>query len=238
MKKDKIKIGNIEVDYNTNGVLKLFEIYRKMECNPDRIKKLEHDISQFKSVDEKIKYCKNLQKEYLLYLDWETLAVSGMTIAKSIFPKDAKLFFDREIQNEIDSLEAEKLTSKIKKRVITAQPNSFDELVNDKYSIQPFIDILKEVELPLIDAECNYIGKYKGALVVWIDELTRHSIIKKTSDIVLSLLLPQKINRLTISESTFRKSRKNAEDYYRIEFKQRISEIKLSQNSHSGKLGK
>ena len=119
MKKDKIKIGNIEVDDNTNGALKLFEIYRKKECNPDRIKKLEHDISQFISVDDKIKYCKNLYNEYLLYLDWETLAVSGMTIAKSIFPKDIKLFFDREIQIKIDSLEAEKLTKKIKKRVVT-----------------------------------------------------------------------------------------------------------------------
>lgn len=131
MKKDKIKIGNIEVEDNTNGALKLFEIYYKQECNPDRIKKLKHDISQFNSVDEKIKYCKNLYNEYLLYLDWETLTVSGMTIAKSIFPKDAKLFFDRIIQNEIDSLEAEKLTSKIKKPVVTAPAVAlFAQIVN------------------------------------------------------------------------------------------------------------
>lgn len=119
-------------------------------------------------------------------------------------------------------------------------PTTFEDLVHGEYSIQPFIDILKEVEPPLIDADCNFIGKSKGAIAVWIDELFKQAIIKKptNSDKVISLLVTKKIIGLTISDSTFRKARKNADKNYKEDFKTLISKVKLSQNSQKGKLGK
>lgn len=131
MEIEKIIIGNIEVQYTKSGVKSLFDLYYNQECNPDRINKLKEDISKFKNVDEKIQYCRDLYNDYLLYLDSNIKAVSGMTIASGIFPPDAKLFFDEKIQLMIDSLEAEKLRKKQKKREITAPAVAlFAQIVN------------------------------------------------------------------------------------------------------------
>jgi hypothetical protein len=107
MKNDKIKIGNIEVEYTRSGVFKLFELYYKKECNEDRTKELKNNISKIESIEEKIKYCKDILKEYNQNIDPNAFAVSGMTMKLEIFPKETKIFFDKNIQIEIDSLEAE-----------------------------------------------------------------------------------------------------------------------------------
>ena len=129
--------------------------------------------------------------------------------------------------------------SSIEKTNIEAQPTSFDELVHDEYSIQPFIDILKEVEPPLIDADCNFIGNSKGAICVWISQLRYYGIIKHYSDRkIYALLLPQRIKRFSVDESMFGKPHKKAKQDYIQDFKTLISKEKLSQLSHEGKLGK
>lgn len=118
-------------------------------------------------------------------------------------------------------------------------PTTFEDLVHGEYSIQPFIDILKEIEPPLIDADCNFIGKSKGAICVWISELSIQGIIKHYSDRkIYALLLPQIIIRFSIDESMFGKHHKKAEQCYRQDFKTLISKVKLSQTSQKGKLGK
>lgn len=181
-------------------------------------------------------HLRNFKRQYEKLSNWNELLAEWFSYTKKQMPatftphqKDNFLIWF-ESKNEIPN----------EKTNIEAQPTSFDELVHNEYSIQPFIDILKEVEPPLIDADCNYIGKNKGALVVWIEEMFRQAIIKKSnnSDKVFSSLLPQKIIGLTISDSTFRKGRKNAEMNYKEDFKTLISKEKLSQISHKGKLGK
>ena len=61
-------------------------------------------------------------------------------------------------------------------------PKTFDELFYNIDLVPQSIDVLKEIEPPLIDTDYNYIGKLKGIICVWIDELQRQGIVKHYSD--------------------------------------------------------
>ena len=111
-------------------------------------------------------------------------------------------------------------------------PKTFDELFYNTDLVKPCIDILKELDPPLIDTDCNYIGKLKGIVCVWIDELQRQGIVKHYSDRkIFASLIPQKIKRFSIDESMFGKYQSKAENLYRTDIKTMVSKIKLSQNS-------
>ena len=127
----------------------------------------------------------------------------------------------------------------IKKKKEQTQPKKFKELFYDKDLCKPCIDILRKADPPLIDAECNYIGRSKGAFCVWIEEIQRQGIIQRYPDRkIYANLLPTIINGFSINESMFGKIQKRAEEIYKKDFKIMISEIKLSQNSQKAKLGK
>jgi hypothetical protein len=127
-----------------------------------------------------------------------------------------------------------KQQTKTKKKQDT--PKTFEELFYDTYFVYPCIDILKKIDPPLIDANCNYIGKLKGGICIWIDELQRQSIIKHISERkIYPALLSQKIKNFSIDESMFGKIQYKAEDKYRTDIKTLISQIKLSQDSQKGK---
>ena len=112
-------------------------------------------------------------------------------------------------------------------------PKTFDELFYNTDLVKPCIDILKELDPPLIDTDCNYIGKLKGVFCVWIDEMQRQGIVKHYSDRkIFASLIPQKIKRFSIDESMFGKYQSKAENLYRTDIKTMVSNIKLSQNSH------
>ena len=111
-------------------------------------------------------------------------------------------------------------------------PKTFEELVYNTDLVTPCIDILKELEPPLIDTDCNYIGKLKGVFCVWIDEMQRQGIVKYYSDRkIFASLIPQKIKRFSIDESMFGKHQRKAEQQYRTDIKTMVSKIKLSKNS-------
>lgn len=111
-------------------------------------------------------------------------------------------------------------------------PKTFDELFYNIELVQQSIDVLKEIEPPLIDTDYNYIGKLKGIICVWIDELQRQGIVKYYSDRkIFASLIPQKIKRFSIDESMFGKYHTKAENNYRTAIKTKVSKIKLSQNS-------
>jgi len=118
-------------------------------------------------------------------------------------------------------------------------PKTFDELFYKTELVTPCIDVLKELDPPLIDTDYNYIGNLKGIICVWIKELQRQGIIKHYSDRkIFATLISQKIKRFSIDESMFGKYQKKAEENYRTDIKTKVSKIKLSQNSQKGKLGK
>jgi len=111
-------------------------------------------------------------------------------------------------------------------------PKTFDELFYNIELVQQSIDVLKEIEPPLIDTDYNFIGKLKGIICVWIDELQRQGIVKHYSDRkIFASLIPQKIKRFSIDESMFGKYHNKAEKNYRTDIKTKVSKIKLSQNS-------
>lgn len=113
-------------------------------------------------------------------------------------------------------------------------PKTFDELFYNIELVQPSIDILKEIDPPLIDTDYNYIGKLKGIICVWIDELQRQGIVKSNypeERKLFASLIPTKIKRFSIDESMFGKHQSKAENNYRTDIKTKVSNIKLSQNS-------
>jgi len=114
-------------------------------------------------------------------------------------------------------------------------PKTFDELFYNTDLVKPCIDILKELDPPLIDTDCNYIGKLKGVFCVWIDEMQRQGIVKSNypeERKLFASLIPTKIKRFSINESMFGKYQTKAENLYRNDIKTKVSNIKLSQNSH------
>lgn len=114
-------------------------------------------------------------------------------------------------------------------------PQTFDELFYNIELVQPSIDILKEIEPPLIDTDYNYIGRLKGIICVWINELQKQGIVKSNypeERKLFAALIPQKIKRFSIDESMFGKYQSKAENNYRADIKTKVSKIKLSQNSH------
>jgi hypothetical protein len=147
-------------------------------------------------------------------------------------------YFDNGITMIFEEIKNEKSQSQ-KAKTKQEQPKTFDELFYDTNLISPCIEILKNIEPPLIDTDYNYIGKLKGAFCIWIDEMEKQGIVKHFSDRkIFASLLPQKIKRFTIDESMFGKHHSRAENLYRIDIKTMLSQIKLSQNSQKGKLGK
>ena len=126
----------------------------------------------------------------------------------------------------------------VKQKPEQETPKTFDELFYNTDLVKPCIDILKKLDPPLIDTDCNYIGNLKGVFCVWIDEMQRQGIVKHYSDRkIFASLIPQKIKRFSIDESMFGKYQSKAENLYRTEIKTKVSIIKLSQNSQKGKQG-
>lgn len=113
-------------------------------------------------------------------------------------------------------------------------PKTFEELFYNPDLVMPCIDVLKELDPPLIDIDCNFIGKSKGAICVWIDELQRQGIVKSISDRkILVSLIEKKIKQFTIHDSMFNKYHVRAEKQYKTEIRSMVSKIKLSQDSQN-----
>ncbi len=105
---------------------------------------------------------------------------------------------------------------------------SFEDLFHDSNLIDESLDVLRNAEPPLIDKKDNWIGKPRGAICVWTDELKTRGIMKRADGKILSKYLPSKIKDFSISESMFRKHQNRAEDDYRLQFKSAISKIKTT----------
>lgn len=121
-------------------------------------------------------------------------------------------------------------------------PQRFNDLFfqsSNSDLIEKCICVLREINPPLIDTDYNYIGKSKGAICIWVDEMVRQGITKHIKDRkIYAKVLQEKIKRFSIDESMFGKHHKSAEEKYRTDFKNLLSKIKLSHPSQKGNLGK
>ena len=178
------------------------------------------------AIDNKM-FCKDCNE--ILYLNWERIEDFEEFLTPDEITESERKY------SITDILKAPVLPPQpnIKPKLEQETPKTFDELFYNTDLVKPCIDILKELEPPLIDTDCNYIGKLKGVFCVWIDEMERHGIIKHYSDRkIFASLIPQKIKRFSIDESMFGKYQRRAENLYRTDIKTKVSKIKLSQNSH------
>ena len=117
-------------------------------------------------------------------------------------------------------------------------PSKFEELFLDSKNVNPAINILKELDPPILSPENAVINGPKGTFCVWINELSKQGIIKHFADRkVYSELLSKYINDFSIDESMFGRHHKTAENRYRTDIKTMVSQIKLAQTSQKGKLG-
>jgi hypothetical protein len=144
---------------------------------------------------------------------------------------------------ELEMIQTEREINPLSKQTETKteqeQPKTFEELFYNPKHAEPCLNVLRELQPPVIDAINNYIGKAKGVFPLWVKVLKNHKpepLIKHFSDIIYKDLLNQKVKglKLTPDASEFRKS------YVRL-IKNNIElDIKtiLSQYSQSGKLGK
>jgi hypothetical protein len=119
-------------------------------------------------------------------------------------------------------------------------PQTFEELFYIPEQAEQCLNILRDLEPPVIDAINNYIGKgKKGVFALWVKVLKNHKpqpLIKHFKDTVYKDLLNEKVKGLDLSKdaSEFRK------EYTRLENSTMELDIKtiLSQYSQNGKLGK
>ncbi|MGB3586100.1 MAG: hypothetical protein WBA23_06150 [Tunicatimonas sp.] len=115
--------------------------------------------------------------------------------------------------------------------------NTFDDLFIDMDLIEPCIQILRDVDPPLIGEKYNFIGRRnsKSALCIWMEELYMKDLIGYANDEHKAKLLNQKFSGLEMTKdgSLFRKTSKTNEEKYKDQIKVLISRV--SQNSQTGK---
>lgn len=199
-------LNNIISKAQINEISKIERFFNKVDYND-----FENLKNRFLSVISRIKSNQKLQqKEISNFLNELNFRISNMPIVKPLPPPPI-----------------------VEPKPEQETPKTFDELFYNIELVQPSIDILKEIEPPLIDTDYNYIGRLKGIICVWIDELQRQGIVKHYSDRkIFASLIPQKIKRFSIDESMFGKYQSKAENNYRTDIKTKVSKIKLSQSSH------
>jgi hypothetical protein len=127
---------------------------------------------------------------------------------------------------------------KVQVNIDLREPESFEELFNAGFKPMDFVDILKDTKPALIDSERNYIGKLKGAICVWYEELVTQSIVKRCRDEILPALIAEAIKGWSIDESMFGKHQKRAEEKYRPDIKALVSKKKLSLSAQKESRGK
>ena len=151
-----------------------------------------------------------------------------------------KLEVMKEFFSEAEKLENEHSTYKPNKvKVKKENLKTFDELFYIPEFAETCLNILRDLNPPIIDSANNYIGKAKGIFPLWINVLKSHKpqpLIKHLTDKEYKDILNAKIKGLHLTEdaSEFRKN------YVRLVKNKVELDIKtiLSQYSQDGKLGK
>lgn len=106
---------------------------------------------------------------------------------------------------------------------------SFDDLFINPIVALEAIEILKKVDPPILNTEDKFIGKEKGVLCIWVDELKRVNLINHYSNrSIYSKLISQRLSPFKISSSMFGKHHKRAEENYLPQLRQHI--LKLYQD--------
>lgn len=176
----------------------------------------------FLRIDVLVKCCESYRNGYFLAKFSKWLRDNEAQLSKGQFP-----------------LQSESTANENTKNNSPEYPNSFEELFFNPNDAAVCLDILRELQPPVIDASNNYKGKNKGVFPLWIEILQMHkpiALIKPFPDMVYRDLLNEKVKGLKLSKdaSEFRKP------YNSLKKKGKDLDIKtiLSQFSQDGRLGK
>lgn len=153
----------------------------------------------------------------------------GKDAYKALIRGVAYLLYHNFLKNELKSLTMNPVKQSVKANPQVAQ--SFNELFYSDNDTEGCLEILRQLQPPVIDAANNYVGKSKGIFPLWIKVLKNHKpnpIIKHFSDQVYKDILNSKISGLSLSKdaSEFRKqyARLNS-DKVELDIKTLLSQI-------------
>jgi len=144
--------------------------------------------------------------------------------------KDLKSFKALAARN-LQKQPTEKTVVRTKKRSKEKPPEKLDEIFYNPDLIQPCINLLRDVDPPLIGIDNNCIRKNVSAFCIWIRKMKGFKIVKPYNDETYTRLLNDKFTDLDMYKdgSSFRKHAPRAEKKYGELFNDYLSE--LSQNS-------
>lgn len=117
------------------------------------------------------------------------------------------------------------------------EPFTLQSLFHDEKMLIPCIDILKHCEPALIDEDCNFIGKPKGAILLWFEQLAKKGFIKPPSNRDdVPKLIATIIRNFSIHPTMYKsKDHKRAERIYLLQIETQLNEINRSHNSQKEK---
>jgi len=138
-----------------------------------------------------------------------------------------------EIESIIEEINPEKIYNDLPKsnetppRAELEKQSSFEDMFKSPHQAQVYVDILKQVEPPLINENGEYInGKLKSAICLWFELLQRKGKIR--SDVErkeYTNLIKRKFNIPTFDSSNFDKISKRANEIYKSDFEILISQV-------------
>jgi len=115
---------------------------------------------------------------------------------------------------------------KNKKRERFEKPSAFEEMFADNAIASGCLNVLKDVERPILNDQGEFIGRFKGAICVWVEEMQRLNLISHYSDRnIYAKLISKRLNPFTIDGSLFSKSNSRASDLYRLPIQVLLSQL-------------
>jgi hypothetical protein len=107
------------------------------------------------------------------------------------------------------------------------RPENLEKIFRYPELLQPCIDILKEVEPPILTTNELFIGKQKGVFYVWIDELINQEVVKKYTDRnIYAEVISKRFDSFSITGSMFSgRHHQYSEDQYRKQFEVNINKV-------------
>lgn len=215
-----------------------FDLRETITIMKNRINELyETDLKKYEKYEEEDKSLPKANKNYYPKPDKNAISITNFKLPEGTAFHLPKPIFLNDLEKVENALNEVVKTNKLKDNSVD-KPQTFEALFFNEKNAEPCLNILRQLQPPIINALNDYIGNAKGVFPLWVKVLknAKQPLIKHYKDEIYKDLLNQKINGLNLSKdaSEFRKTYKRLiESGVEIEMK-----TILSQLSQKGILGK